>query len=144
MPLPFGPKKTRSGGRALKFYSTHEMWMVITGREKRKKREVGINAEIKVSKNKLTGKVREIPIKIWYDYGIDDLSVNIDFLLAEDYWDKDGKTIKAEELGIEAPKARLIQEIEERELEHKVRELVGTVWLEIEESLKVDRKPRYG
>jgi recombination protein RecA len=140
----FGPRKTRSGGRALKFYSTHEMWMVITGREKRKKREVGINADVKVSKNKLTGKVRTVPVTIWYDYGIDDLSRNIDFLIEEDYWRKKKDTIIAEDLAIEATKRSLIAQIEEDRLEGQVRELVGKVWNEIEESLKVDRKPRYG
>jgi RecA/RadA recombinase len=152
--MPFQSKKTRSGGRALKFYSTHEMWMVITGREKRqgkgkKKQEVGITANVKVSKNKLTGKVREIPIRIWNDYGIDDLSVNIDFLLAEEYWDKEnrgnrGQFIFADDLDLEpATKGDLIRKIEEQELEDEVRKLVGECWNEIEESLKVSRKPRY-
>ena len=115
--LPFGPKKTRSGGRALKFYSTHEMWMVIKGRERRKKRKVGINAVIDITKNKLTGKERDVPIKIWYDYGIDDISVNIDFLLEEEHWRKKKQTILAKEFNIEATKGVLLEQIEERGME---------------------------
>jgi len=139
----FGPKKTRSGGRALKFYSTHEMWMVITKRQKKNKIEIGVDANIKVSKNKLTGKVRNAPITIYNDYGIDDISRNVEFLINEGVWKKRKQTIIAKDFKLEGVKSSLVHQIEERGMEKELKDLVGETWLEIEEELKLGRKPRY-
>jgi recombination protein RecA len=86
----FGDKKTRSGGKALKFFSTHEMWMAVKEHLKRKGLDVGVLVRVKVSKNKLTGKLRIVEFPIYYDYGIDDISSCIDFLMSEGRW-KTGK-----------------------------------------------------
>jgi len=115
-------KKTRSGGHALKFYSTIELWSSVKGRlEKQingKKRQVGINCKIVIKKNRITGKDTVIEIPIYNSYGIDDIGSCIDFLVDEGVWNKKGKGIVCDRLGptIEGPVEKVIKEIEEKEL----------------------------
>ena len=140
-------KKTRRGGRALKFYATHEMWMAIaktlTKTVKGKKKVVGILCRVKITKNKTTGKLREIEFPIYYDYGIDDLGSCIDFLVAEGHWSGETK-IKAKPFG-EMSRAKLIRHIEDNNLETELKKIVAKVWHEGEEALKPNkgRKRKY-
>lgn len=145
-PLSF-EKKTRSGGKALKFYATYEMWLALGSPITSKDRSIGINCIIKVSKNKITGKRRKIEFPIFYDYGVDDLASCIDFLIKEGRWKKAKGASKIDpcgDLGLEPATAKsLINQIEEQGLEVKLKQLVGRVWNEIEESLKLRRKKKY-
>ena len=142
--LGFGfSTKTRSGGRALKFYSCHEMWLSIREPFKSKNREIGVRTNAKVSKNKLTGKKRDVDIPIYYDYGVDDLSANVEFLVTEEVWGKEKNTIVAEELNLRGTKDKLVRLIEENSLEGEVQKLVGASWRSIEEELRLNRKKRY-
>lgn len=136
-------KKTRSGGKALRFYSSHEVWMALAGKIKAKDRVIGSNVKVKVSKNKLTGKQREVQFPIYYDYGSDDLGSCIDFLVGEDYWKKKGDKILAEDIGLDATRKKLIVDIEDRALMLPLYQTVQKCWSQIEDSLKLDRKPKY-
>jgi hypothetical protein len=82
----FGDKKTRSGGKALKFFCTHEMWLAVIEHIKKKELNAGVYVRVKVSKNKITGKERIVEFPIYYDYGIDDITSCIDFLMKEGRW----------------------------------------------------------
>ena len=142
--LGFGfSTKTRSGGKALKFFSCHEMWLSIKEPFKKKERVVGVNSVSKVTKNKLTGKVREVNIPIYYDYGIDDIGANIDFLVKEDHWKKTKQTIKAPEFELEGTRDKIIRHIEHYSKEKALQLLVGKVWNSIEQSIRLNRKRRY-
>ncbi len=141
-PMSF-EKKTRSGGRALKFYACHEVWMALGQKLRTKGRIAGIQSKIKCSKNKLTGKIRECEFPIHYDYGIDDIASMIDFLVQENHWKKRKQTIIATEFEVEAGRQKLIEVIEEKELETELREICQVVWTEIEDSLKLNRKKKY-
>jgi len=135
--------KTRSGGRALKFYSCHEMWLSIKEPIKKKNTEIGIHSNIKVSKNKLTGKRRNVDAFIYDEMGVDDISANVDFLVEEGYWKKDKETILATDFKIKGSKATIIKWIEDKMLQYEVQKMVGTQWRKIEEDLKLNRKRRY-
>ena len=142
-PLSFSTK-TRSGGRALKFYCTHELWLAVKSVIKKRDREVGIYVKIKVSKNKLTGKREDsLSIPLYRAYGVDDIGASVDFLVKEKHWKKKGLKIVAEELDLECSRKKLIREIERKGLKEKLDKVVEKVWQEIEESLKLDRKPKY-
>lgn len=142
--LGFGfTTKTRSGGKALKFYSAHEMWLSIKEPFRKKSREIGINSNAKVTKNKLTGKRRDVDIPIYYDYGVDDLTANIEFLVAEGVWVKEKQTISADHISISGTKDTIIKHIEDKMLESVVAEIVGDTWIKIEEDLRLNRKRRY-
>jgi recombination protein RecA len=141
-PMSF-EKKTRSGGRALRFYCSHEVWMALAGKIKKKDRVIGSNVKVKVTKNKLTGKQREVIFPIYYDYGVDDLESCIDFLVDEGYWQKKGDKVVANDLGLEGSRRKLIADIEDKALSLQLFQSVRICWGQIEESLKLERKPKY-
>lgn len=139
-------KKTRSGGKALKFYAQFELWLANGGSIKSKDRVIGVKCVISVKKNKCTGKRREVTIPIFYDYGIDDVGSMVDFLVEEKYWSGGGKSAIKDNgsLGLkEGTRASIIKQIEEGDLENKLREFVGKCWNDIEDSLRLNRKNRY-
>lgn len=146
--LGFGfKKKTRSGGHALRFYATIEMWSSVESKIKKtvkgKKRELGTLCRIKVEKNRIQGKERTIYIPIYHSFGIDDIGSCVDYLIEENHWKIRSKDITAPEFDFEGSRFKLIKHIEEGELEKDLRELVGDVWNEIEKACEVKRKKRY-
>lgn len=141
-PMSF-EKKTRSGGKALRFYSSHEVWMALAGKIKSKDRIIGSNVKVKVTKNKLTGKQREVKFPIYYDYGADDLGSCIDFLVEEGHWKKKGDRILADDIGLEGIRRKLITDIEEGARHLSLYQAVQSCWGQIEASLLLDRKPKY-
>ena len=144
-PMSF-EKKTRSGGRALRFFATHEIWMALAGKimqtVKGKKYTIGNNVLVKVSKNKLTGKIREAKFPIYYDYGLDDIRSCIDYLIENKIWSKTDKSITAPELKYKGGYEKLIQKIEENGLEGKLKQVVANTWREIEDKLKFSNRKR--
>jgi RecA/RadA recombinase len=143
----FGPAKTTSGGLAPYFYSTHQVWLnkksTITKEVKKLKRKTGNSIIAKVTKNKITGKLRDVEFDTYYDYGVDDLSSCIDFLVSVGHWKKTGPVIIADDLDLSNCEKDLIKKIEERKLQNEVQVITGNVWLEIEESLKLSRERRF-
>ena len=138
----FSPK-TRSGGKALKFYATHEIWLATGKSHKKMNRSIGADCMVKVSKNKLTGKRRDVYFPIYYDYGVDSIESCINFLIDEGYWKKIKGKISCEfseqSLSIE----ELIKLIETTKLESKLNKIVGEIWNNIEEKIKLNREPKY-
>lgn len=136
-------RQTRSGGRALKFYAHHEIWLAPFQPIKSKDKDIGNYVKAKISKNKVTGKRRIITFPIYNDYGIDDIRGCVQFLLREGVWKKNKQSIDAHHFGILSSEDKLVREIENRGLESKLSKIVGRKWTEIEDSLKLNRKPRY-
>jgi hypothetical protein len=141
--------KTRSGGNAIKFYSSYESWLGVKypdGIIKRRERPIGHIVKARVTKNKITGKHRIAHFPVYYDYGIDDTGACVDFLLEEGEWDKEKQTILAamdNGFKLEATREKLIRQIEEQGQVEALRQTVGRVWAEIEEALELKRKPKY-
>ncbi|MDY6959368.1 MAG: hypothetical protein SVK08_09450 [Halobacteriota archaeon] len=139
--------KDRAGGNGLKHFCSLEIWLnhmgEITKTVNNKKRSIGNMTKAKVAKNRLTGKRREAPISIYYDYGVDDIRENVLYLVSECIFPKRKNTIIAEELGVEGTIDKLIKEIELNNKQDELQKLVGKTWLEIEESLKLGRKRKY-
>lgn len=144
---PFQDSKTRSGGHALKFYATLEMWTSIKGtikkKIKEKDRELGIYSQVKIKKNRVNGRKRTVVIPIYHSYGIDDIGSCVDYLVEEGHWKKGQGGINAIDFDFKGVREKLIKHIEEQELERELRVLVGKVWDEIEEACTVKRKRRY-
>jgi len=146
--LGFGfETKTRSGGRALKFYATVEIWSSISGTIKKtvkgKERGIGVNINLKVKKNRITGKCREVDVDIYPTYGIDDVGTCVDYLVSEGWWPKGKQTIHAKDFSIEATRDKLIAMIEKEGWESHLRSIVGKCWKEIEKASAPVRKARY-
>lgn len=143
-------KKTRSGGKALRFYANLEIWTSVKEKIERTVRDrdrvIGVNCLAEVKKNRITGKVgkdRSVIFPIYYDHGIDDVGACVDFLIDNKHWVKVEGGYDAKELGTVAGRPKLIRLIEDKNLEPKVRQIVGLVWRELEDECLISRKPRY-
>lgn len=140
-------KKTRSGGHALRFYATIEMWSSIRNKiskiVKGKKRQLGVKVQIQIRKNRITGKERSIFIPIYHSFGIDDIGSCIDYLIDEGYWKQKRNEIKVPEFEFIGTKEKLIRFIDKQGLEKDLREITGDVWSEIEDACEMKRKRRY-
>lgn len=146
--LGFGfETKTRSGGRALKFYATVEVWTSVAGAIKRnvkgKDRQIGVNVLMQVKKNRITGQTPKVEVPIYPSVGIDDVGSCVDYLLDEGWWEKAGQSVDAKDMGLKAPKEKLIATIEATDRVRELRSIVGKCWRAIEEASAVNRKNRY-
>jgi len=146
--LGFGfEKKSRSGGHALRFYATVEIWSSILASIKKtvrgKKRAVGVSTLLKVKKNRITGKSREVSVSIFPSYGIDDIGGCVDYLVDEGWWKVSKQSIEAGEFDVTATRDKLIARIEAEEWENELRSIVGKCWKEIEIASIPIRKSKY-
>jgi len=139
--------KTRSGGRALKFYAMLEIWTSIKKGLKRTVRgeemKVGVIVKAAIKKNRISGKEWEVEVPIYYSYGIDDIGSMVDYLVKFKHWKDNDGTINAEDFDFVGKRDKLIRKIEEDELEKDLKAIVAEVWKDIEEAADLKRKPRY-
>jgi len=149
--LGFGfETKTRSGGRALRFYACLEIWSSIKQRIKKtvrgKKRQLGIMCKILVKKNRITGQEdNAVIIPIYHSSGIDDVGSCVSFLIEEGHWKKAGNKINAKEFDFKGTEEQIVRKIEKDNLENDLVSIVGDVWDEIQQAERdaVKRKRRY-
>lgn len=80
----FGNKHIRSGGKALDFYAHTIAWLAISEKLvkiiENEKITFGMRGKIKTTKTRHPRPYRECYYTILFDYGIDDLSSNIEYL----------------------------------------------------------------
>lgn len=143
----FNPK-TRSGGKALRFFAQLEIWTSIVKTESKKvrgkMRQQGVVTKCQVKKNRHNGQLNAVNVPIYHSYGIDDTGACVDYLLEEKHWKASKASIDAHDLDFKGTRAKLIQHIEEEGLEPVVHEIVEEVWESIVDSMRMnDRKPRY-
>lgn len=143
---PYGGR-TRSGGRALRFYATNEVWSSIVRPIKKivrgKPRDIGVRVCLDVKKNRMTGRCCKVEIDIYREIGIDDIGSCVDYLVEEGFWSRQKQTIVASDLGIEATRSKLIRLIEKRGLESQLAETAGKCWHQTDEECALNRKQRY-
>jgi len=143
----YGPKDTRSGGRALKFYSHVEVWLKNAGEIKKKvndkERVIGTKARCNVRKNRVNGKARMVEISVLPEYGIDDLGSAIDWLLEEKFLPNGGGRIKSPWYEATYYRDELLRKLDDDNKHTEVMDFLQEKWLEIEEKLHPGRKPRY-
>jgi len=144
--VSFGDSKVRAGGDALRFYSSHEVWLSVRSHIKRKERDVGVEVLARLKKNKLTGKLRQVGFPIYFDYGIDDTGSCVDWLIAEGKWIKErGKSIvqTGDPRFPDSSRDKLISHIEDNGLLKDLQSVVQDVWRAIEQEIATGRKPKY-
>jgi RecA/RadA recombinase len=136
--------KTRSGGRALKFYAFHEIWYACQKKVKRGKRTLLTNVQAKITKNKLIGRHGEAYFPILFDYGIDDITSSVNFLMDEKYWRGTKKSVDTKGFVDEKMSfAKLIEFIEENELEDELKQCCQKCYDNIIEAMRPKRKRKY-
>jgi RecA/RadA recombinase len=147
--LGFGfEKKTRSGGRGLKFYATTEIWTSVRKKHKKEVRggikiQTGIDCKIDLKKNRITGDEPSVTIPIMNDIGVDDVGSMIDYLLETDHWELEGKKIAAPEFDFLGSRQKLIQWLKDETEVPMLQHLVGRVWNEIKAEARPTRSSRY-
>lgn len=141
-------EKTRSGGKALRFYATTELWFSIKKTLKKKvkgqDREYGSLIQIKVKKNRNSSQRPVVEVPLLSDYGFDDIGSCINFLRENKHWTGEKKIVCPEFSDTPVSMGDLLAMVEEKPArQNKLRTLVGQVWNEIREATKPKRKKRY-
>lgn len=141
--------KVRSGGKALKFYAFHEIWLACKKREKKGKRTFNTWVQAKITKNKLIGRHGETEFPILFDYGIDNLASCIKFMVEEGDWTASAKTmgagttINTQGFTEKMQFGKLIRHIESEDLEDELFELCQQAYDSVMNKIKPNRKRKY-
>ncbi len=146
--MGYADKKTVSGGKALNFHAAVNIWLSKKGTIKKKvgkkDRKIGIIASVKVVRTRLTGKKNVVDMPILYSYGIDNTDANIDYLIEEGTWKKSGGKIAAEGITNNPMfKTDLIEYIERKGKQRRLRRLVAKTWRDIQEGCATTRVNKY-
>lgn len=145
-----GGTKTRSGGRALKFYATYEFWLSRVSTETRqilgKQRQIGMVSKVQVKKNRLTGQEPAVEYPIYYSYGIDDICSMIRYLCDEKVWKKVKSRIMLPEDSLidSGSEDAVIAQVENDVAVRNwlIRE-VKSRWKEVAQKSELKRRPKY-
>lgn len=142
----YGPVHNRTGGKALDHNASQIIWFKEVERYGKKGWISGVCIKAEVKKNSIGKPFRECFFDLLFDYGIDNISSNIDFLY--DLRTDMGKFRKKEAEELEWNKKKynkteLIQLIEKKNLEEELEQKVVKKWNEIEEAISSkNRKER--
>ena len=141
--VTFGNKFSRSGGKALDFYAGQIYWLAEADKMIKKANDVpiGIRTKLRCSKNKLGKPFRFGFIDILFDYGVDNVSTNINYLynlLTPPGKLERSNTRKVEWDGQEYTLRALVKHIESNDLEKELTKRVKDKWQQAED----DRAPR--
>lgn len=143
---PYGQKYRAPGGEAVGFYSSLRLrtsnpkkikkTVKVSGKEV--ERVVGIEVQVEVFKNSVWSPYRKAPLYILYDYGVDDIRANLQFI--KDFTKNTVYTVNGEKLSNSMDEA--IEKIEEQDREDELREEVIQLWHTIENKFKQERKKK--
>jgi RecA/RadA recombinase len=141
---PFEEKYKSPGGEAVGFYASLRLRChspVKTPREisvggKKHKRTVGVHTKIEVYKSSIWEPYHTAPVHILYDYGIDDIRANLEFVKSV----VGGTFYMLDETSrLDAGLERSIKMVEEGDLDLRVKRYTIQLWHELEEKFKVSR-----
>ncbi len=142
----FEEKFTTPGGQAVPFYASLRLQFRPSGKIKRVEkiagkevtRIVGTETTVIVYKSSLDKPFRSAPLYILFDYGIDDVRANLEFL--KKYTKATTFICNGEKLAVSLEVS--IKMIEEQGLEKDLKENVIDLWEEIELKFKTERKKK--
>jgi recombination protein RecA len=145
----FGPKTDTPGGWAVRFYASvriklskpsqgHKLIKTRTIYGKEVTVVEGINIEAEVVKNSTWKPYRSATVTILYDYGIDDIRQNLQYV--KDFTDNSVFTVNDRKLSNTLEKA--ILKVEDQGLEKELKEQVIDLWEGIEKKFQIERKPK--
>ncbi len=142
----FSPKFKSTGGWAIGFYSSlrlrfsepRKIWQEIKYKGKIVKKVVGVEVTVEVFKSSIWKPFNTAPLIIYFDYGIDDIRANLQYL--KKYSGSTIYTINERKLnkGIE----KSIRMVENNDLENELKEAVIDLWKDIESKFASNRKPK--
>jgi len=102
-------------------------------------RVIGVKTEVEVFKSSVWKPYRTAPVTILFDYGVDDVRENLQFI--KDYTKN---TIYTIDNGgpLDKSMGKSIQIIEEKKWEQSLQEEVIALWENIESKFETERKPK--
>lgn len=143
----FSPKYSTPGGEAIGFYAsvrlrTNNVTKIkqvekVAGKDVT--RVIGVQVDIEVFKNSVWKPYHSAPVTILFDYGIDDIRANLQYI--KDFTKNTIYTLDGQELSNSMDKAIAIIENEQK-LIKKLRFEVIDLWEEIENKFVTERKPK--
>lgn len=143
----YAPKFKRAGGKAMDFYCHTVLWLTTLEKIEKKGRAIGVVINAETKKSKTARPFREGTCTVLFDYGIDNIGSNLDFLF--DLRGKRGELLKSAKAiewneGME-PMTRdeLITYIETNKLRKELRQRVIDKWDAIEAEIAVKRPGKY-
>jgi len=141
----FAPRFKSPGGEAIGFYSSLRLRMLNPKKIKAKKtfvgkeveRIIGVKVEVEVFKSSIWKPFRMAPLTILFDYGIDDVKANLQFM-------KDYTKTEVYVCGGISNKSMegAIQMVEDGGLENVLQEEVINLWERIERKFESERKSK--
>lgn len=142
----WSPKYSTPGGEAVGFYSSVRLMTKVIKKVTKEKnfhgkavsRIIGVDVEVSVYKNSVWKPFRVAPVTIIFDYGVDDIRQNLQFL--KTYSKSSIYTISTEKLdkSLEAS----IKIVEKEGYENRLRNEVILLWDKIELQFDSNRKPK--
>ncbi|MCI0557891.1 MAG: DNA recombination/repair protein RecA [Nitrososphaera sp.] len=138
--VSFGRKTTRSGGRALDFYSSQTVYLTNIGRITKTikgiKRPVALKVKAQMDKNKVGLPFRECEFDIRFGFGVDDLKACLEWMKVSGGLKDLG--IKDVESGIKDVES--LDDMKYRSELERIHDAVRKRWYEIETSLLPKRR----
>lgn len=139
----YGEKFKSPGGEAIGFYASlrlrcsnaRKIYRERSVGKGTEKRVVGVETTIRVHKSSVDRPFREAEVSIIYDYGVDDVRANLEYIKAGT-----GATtylIGVERMGVSLDRA--IRTVEDGGLESRLKAQVIELWRETEAKFKVER-----
>ena len=141
---PYGQKYTTPGGESIGFYASLRLRTAKPEKIKEKikvagkeiTRVIGVKTQVEVFKSSIDKPYRTAPVIILFDYGIDDIRANLQYI--KDFTKNTQYCVGDEVLSNSMDEA--ITLIEKRGLEKELKEEVITLWEAIENKFDTDRK----
>lgn len=148
--VSFGKKKKRSCADALDFYEAQELWLSETQKIPKKvlKKDVVVGLRVRAinEKSKVGMPYRTVDMSLLFDYGLDNIGTNVDFLYnLVDGWGRAKKGVgkSLDWYGKQYTREGLISHIEDTGQEVRLARKVIAEWREIDDATKPDRKRKY-
>lgn len=146
---PIAGVKIRSGGRAIEFYSSQVVRLRETPTQSKLKRTeggiervIGLHVEASCNKNKVGRPYRKGKFKILFEYGIDDMTSNLEWMYLENkaYLDKVAPVADTDTSNINAfmKKVFALPNEEHKAKRKEIAELTKQGWAEIESRFNVN------
>ena len=144
---PYGQKYTSPGGEAIGFYSSlrlrakspQKIKKKVTVAGKEITQVVGVRTQFEVFKSTVWKPYRVAPVTIIFDYGVDDIRENLQFI--KDYTKSTVYTLHGEKLAVSIDKS--IEIIEKEGKEKELKDEVIDLWNEIENKFSSNRRRRF-
>lgn len=142
----WAPRYSTPGGEAVGFYASVRLQTKVVKKITKEKtfkgktvaRVIGVEIEVSVFKNSVWKPHRTAPVTIIFDYGVDDIRQNLQYI--KTYSGKSVYTVGDENVGKSLDDA--IHKVEENGWEERLRQEVILLWDKIEFSFNSNRKPK--